>query len=145
MPVDKRKAIALGGLGLIGLGGLLWLEQGGQKAKASPPPVPPPVVPPPRPATVCLIGHSYLLRSSRWYNWSDLATLPLDPNQAPAGPTTGGTTDQTGTPVNAALGWSEVKYGTAGDGATGWFVRVWYGPGLPGAWALPAGDVAPCT
>lgn len=101
----------------------------------------------PAPATHCLVdGHGQLQRPSRFYNWSDLRVLPLNPRD-PHNWYTGGTTTELGAAPGYFFAWTEAKVGTAGDGRTGWFLRIANPGNQPGDWALPADDMGaphPC-
>lgn len=144
---DNTGLLVVGGLAAAGIGAWLLL-----KPKAAPSPSPPPPPPPPPAPIPCNyvavppgygtapgwpagnVAPGVIQHVSQWYNWSDLRPLPLNPNDIP-GPTTGGTTAQTGTPTGAQVIWNEAKVGP--DGA--WYCRI--GSTAPGAWALRATDI----
>lgn len=46
---EREKFLIYGGLGLVGLGSVLWLSQAAPPPKPAPPPAPPPSPPPPAP------------------------------------------------------------------------------------------------
>jgi hypothetical protein len=155
---QKRGNLLLyGGLGLLGFAGVMLLGQSSTPVKPPPGPPPPggkppPPGPPPPTSTHCYKNTHQspdcrLVRPSRFYNWSDLRVLPLRASDRPSW-YTGGTTLQLGMLLGAQLWYTEAKFGTAGDGSRGWFLRI-ANPGMrPGDWALPAADCGvsvPCS
>jgi hypothetical protein len=154
----RSDLLTWGGAALLAFGSLLWLDQ----PKKAPPPAgtgttPPPPVTPPTTAQRCTMKTpsgvqnvvSKLVVPSRFYNWSDLRPLPLNPADKP-GWTTGGTTANIvpgGLPLGYQFAWIEAKVGTSPDGTTGWFVRLTNWNNIGGDWALPAvalGLASPC-
>lgn len=155
--LTRKRTLVFGGSALVAAGLFLWASGQSSKPASSssgtpgPTPTPPPPSPTPPPLPCSKPGVGRLQKISQWYNWSALEVLPLVRTQAP-GPSTGGTTADTLTPVGASLPYSQAKYGTAGDGRTGWYIRVDRVVNNidlgPGDWALFAADAGisnPCA
>lgn len=142
----RSDLLTWGGAALLAFGGLLWFDQ---KKPASTATTPPAGTAPPASGACSKPGRGSIVVPSRFYNWSDLSVLPINPSN-PHNWSTGGTTSELGWPLGTSVFWSEAKQGIANDGRSGWFVRVSGAyPGMqPGDWALPAADLAvanPCA
>lgn len=143
---DRRKILTVAGLSLLGVGAVL----AGQSGAPAPKPAGSPPPPAPGAPHSCVLAHGRtdkIVVMSRFYNWSDLRVLPLNPGD-PQDWNHGGTFAAIGIGIGYTLPWTEAKVGTANDGTSGWFLRISSRTYAPGDWAVPAvalGIATPCA